>query len=305
MATRIRSEPYPAPHQTSQIRLPGGRGLAYAVYGDPTGIPVLHFHGWPGSHLDFAPNDQAARRAGARIIAVDRPGVAGSGPRVGRTLRDWPNDITALVDALAIERFAVLGFSFGGPYALAVAHALGDRVRALGLVSAMGPLDRPGATQGMMRPTRLMFALARTAGWLARPVVAGMTRSIIRGPDRFFARMSRSMATSDRAVLDARPDVAAAIADAAVAMCRSGTGPVLTDALAAINHWDIRLEDLRVRTFVWQGADDTNVPRHVGEFYGRTIPGAVLKLFEHQAHFIFYSHAAEILSTLTRPETHR
>jgi hypothetical protein len=99
----------------------------------------------------------------------------------------------------SVERFAVLGFSFGGPYALAVAHALGSRVRALGLVSAMGPLDRPGATNGMMTPTRLMFTLARTAGWLARPAVAGMTRSITRGPDRFFTRMSRSVAAPDRA----------------------------------------------------------------------------------------------------------
>jgi hypothetical protein len=58
----------------------------------------------------------------------------------------------------------------------------------------------------MMPPTRLMFALARTAGWLARPAVAGMTRSIARGPDRFITQMYRSVAAPDRAVLDARPD---------------------------------------------------------------------------------------------------
>lgn len=160
----------------------------------------------PGSHLDFAPNDEAARSAGARIIAVDRPGVGGSDFRAGRRLRDWPDDIAALVDALGIERFAVLGFSFGGPYALAVAHALGSRVRAMGPVSAMGPFDRPRATERMMPPTRLMFALALTAGWLARPAVAGMTRSIARGPDRFITQMYRSVAAPDRAVLEARPD---------------------------------------------------------------------------------------------------
>ena len=303
MATTTGPEPYPTPDMTSQIRLPHGRGLAYACYGDPGGAAILHFHGWPGSHLDFAPNDEAARKAGARVIAVDRPGVGESDFRAGRRLRDWPTDIAALVDALGIERFAVLGFSFGGPYALAVAHAHGSRVRALGLVSAMGPLDRPRATEGMMPPTRLMFALARTAGWLARPAVAGMTRSIARGPDRFIRQMYRSMAPPDRAVLDARPDVAAAIADAALAMCRAGTGPVLTDALAVTNHWGFRLEDIHVPTFVWQGAEDRNVPRHIGEHYGRTIPGAVLKLCEHEGHFVFYSHAADILSALASAET--
>ena len=197
----------------------------------------------------------------------------------------------------------MLGFSFGGPYALAVAQALGSRVQALGLVSAMGPLDRPHATKGMMAPTRLMFALARTAGWLARPVVAGMARSVTGGPDRFAARMYRSMPPPDRAVLDARPDVAAAIGDAALAMCAAGTGPVLTDALAVISRWDFHIEDVQVPTFVWQGTEDRNVPRHTGEYYGRTIPGAVLKLVEHEGHLVFYSHAADILSALAGPGT--
>jgi len=283
---------------THRIPLADGRTLAYACYGDPAGVAVLHFHGWPGSHLDFAPNDEAARKAGARVIAVDRPGVGESDIRVGRRLRDWPADITTLVDALGIEHFAVLGFSFGGPYALAVADALGNRVRALGLVSAMGPLNRPHATKGMMRPTRLLFTLARTAGWLARPAVAGMTRSIARAPDRFVTQMYRSLAIPDRAVLDARPDVAAAITEAAVAMCRAGSDPVLTDALAVTQDWAFRVEDIHVPTFVWQGADDRNVPRHIGEHYGRTIPGAVLKIYEHEGHFVFYSHATDILDAL-------
>ncbi len=61
-----------------------------------------------------------------------------------------------------------------------------------------------------------------------------MTRSIARDPDRFVARMGRSVAVADRAVLHSRPDVAQAITDAAVAMCRTGTGAVLTDALAVV-----------------------------------------------------------------------
>jgi pimeloyl-ACP methyl ester carboxylesterase len=144
MAAKTGPEPYPTPNATSHVRLPDGRRLAYASYGDPAGVPVLHFHGWPGSHLDFAPNNKAARDARAHVIAVDRPGVSDSDFSAARRLADWPKDITALVDTLGTEHFAVLGFSFGGPYAVAAAHALGNRMRALGLVSAMGPLrSRP------------------------------------------------------------------------------------------------------------------------------------------------------------------
>ncbi len=86
-------------------------------------------------------------------------------------------------------------------------------------------------------------------------------------------------------------------------MCRAGTGPVLTDALVVTSHGGFRVEDIHVPTFVWQGADDRNVPRRIGEHYGRTIPGAVLKLCEHEGHFVFYSHAADILSALASAET--
>jgi len=41
-------------------QLPDGRRLAYQEYGDPNGSPVFFFHGWLGSRLDFAPNDELA-----------------------------------------------------------------------------------------------------------------------------------------------------------------------------------------------------------------------------------------------------
>jgi pimeloyl-ACP methyl ester carboxylesterase len=72
-------------------------------------------------------------------------------------------------------------------------------------------------------------------------------------------------------------------------MCRAGTGPVLTDALAVTNHWGFRVEGIDVPTFGWQGANDRNVRRPIGEHYGRTIPGAVLTLCEHEGHFVFYA----------------
>ena len=37
---------YPVPHD---LRLPDGRTLEYAEYGDPGGIPLLYFHGFLGS----------------------------------------------------------------------------------------------------------------------------------------------------------------------------------------------------------------------------------------------------------------
>ena len=46
------------------IRLPDGRHLGYAEYGDPEGVPLLFFHGTPGSRLQLKGFDAPARNTG-------------------------------------------------------------------------------------------------------------------------------------------------------------------------------------------------------------------------------------------------
>ncbi len=71
-----------------QIRLSDGRRLGYAEYGDPRGRPLLHFHGLPSPRLEGAFCDDAARRLGLRIVAVDHPGCGLSDFKLRRRLRD-------------------------------------------------------------------------------------------------------------------------------------------------------------------------------------------------------------------------
>ena len=145
------------------LRLDDGRTLSYAVYGDPDGRPVFAFHGWPGSRLDAEFLAQTAVEMGIRVIAPDRPGYGGSTFQPARSLSDWPADVVALADSLALDRFGVIGICGGGPYAFACAKALPNRLTAAGIVCGLGPLDLPGCTVGMNRNNRLLFTLARRA----------------------------------------------------------------------------------------------------------------------------------------------
>jgi pimeloyl-ACP methyl ester carboxylesterase len=66
-----------AVHSSHSLYLRDGRRLGYAEYGDPQGLPVFFFHGTPGSRFECGHADIADdfRRAGARLIAPDRPGI--------------------------------------------------------------------------------------------------------------------------------------------------------------------------------------------------------------------------------------
>src|SRR5258707_4016285 len=109
------------------LQLHDGRMLGYADYGPEEGPPWSYFHGYPGARLEAGFLAKAAAQAGLRLIGVDRPGMGLSSFQAGRHLLDWPEDVAALAQHLAIDRFAVVGGSGGGSYALTCAYKNSDR----------------------------------------------------------------------------------------------------------------------------------------------------------------------------------
>src|SRR5258706_454018 len=119
----------------TSIQLHDGRTLAYAEYGEPEGRALLYFHGGADSRLEARLLAEQARCAGIRLIGIDRPGMGRSHFKKGRRLLDWPDDVIELADHLGIERFAVIGVSGGGPYALACAYKIPNRLIACGIAA--------------------------------------------------------------------------------------------------------------------------------------------------------------------------
>ncbi|KAG7101183.1 hypothetical protein HYQ44_020447 [Verticillium longisporum] len=107
-----------------EFTLPDGRTLGFAEYGDPRGQPLLYFHGFPSSRLEASVMDDMARQRKIRLLALDRPGFGRSSTQPGQQILDWPTDVVAFATGQNIDRFAVMGASGGGPYALACARAL-------------------------------------------------------------------------------------------------------------------------------------------------------------------------------------
>jgi pimeloyl-ACP methyl ester carboxylesterase len=153
---------------TAECALPDGRTLAYATAGDPDGAPVVVHHGTPGSRLFGALLVDAARDAGARLLVPDRPGYGRSDPPPdGWGWTDWVADYEAFLDAISTPRAAVLGFSGGGPFA--VAAATSDRTTRAGLVGALVP-PAEGVLAALARLPPLFRALFRGSDLFARLV---------------------------------------------------------------------------------------------------------------------------------------
>src|SRR5262245_25922985 len=226
--------------ETTTVALPDGRALAFVECGAPDGRPVFSFHGLPGSRMQRHPDESIARRAGARVIHVDRPGFGYSTPQPGRALADWPHDLATLADCLGLGRFAVAGTSGGGPYAAACAALLGDRVTRAAIVSGVGP---PGsmADGRMTVGARLGFFLAPRAPWAMRGPIAALSQLVVRAPSRYVAALAWQMSPPDRPIL-ARREVRAMLAQDLREAFRQGSRALVTDLALLARPWGMHWE---------------------------------------------------------------
>ena len=147
-----------------RLELDDGRTVGYATWGDHEGTPVFFAHGTPGSRLVRYPSlddPEWLRRRRLRFIGVDRPGYGYSYPWQEASLLDCAGDVVRVADFLGIEYFSALGFSGGGPYAIALGALVPERVRGVVVVSGLGMLDRPDAFEGMDEANAADFEMAR------------------------------------------------------------------------------------------------------------------------------------------------
>jgi len=291
------------PDFTNQkIILKDGRTLGYAEYGAPNGKPVFYFHGNPSSRLEGWHLDEPAKHIKAHIIAIDRPGMGLSDFKAGRRLLDWPDDVIELADNLGINRFAVLGVSGGGPYAMASASKIPQRLTAVALVSSPCPLTVPAATRDLSRYQRLSVFLVRRALWLVRLRLRMVARNAYKDPVGFISRVNGKVADIDKAVMDKtiirNPEgLNRAVAQLQQAF-RVGVQGVALDYSLVMNSWGFRPEDISVPIQLWHGEADRQIPLSMGQYLAVAIPNCRENFLPGEGHYMFFSHIQDILSYL-------
>ncbi len=279
------------------IRLEGGRTLGYAEWGDASGFPLFHFHGSSSSRLERPIQPEVL--SAVRLVTIDRPGHGLSDFQPDRRLQDWPADIAALADHLGIERFAVSGWSFGGPYALACAARIPERLTAVGLISSAGPYDRPAATAGMDRGNKVALAIARRMPWAVnRQLMRMMGRTFTKDPEGTSRRRFASMPACDRQALDDR-QATDMLLTSMVESFRAGSDGSAWELKLMTRPWGFRLQDIAIPVALWHGDSDINSPIATGSYLSHTIPAASLTVLPGEGHFLILRHWGEIIRQLT------
>ncbi len=283
-----------------RVSLLDGRTLAWAEFGDPRGRPVLYCHGFPGSRLEPRLADEVAGRLEVRLIGVDRPGIGDSSPAPGRRLRDWPGDLAAVADALALDRFAALGVSAGGPYAAASGWAIPDRVQRVAVVCGLGPPESAGQGASMHWYARLGLRAAAGSGAAARMLFGAFARAVRSVGERGYALWVRRYSAPDRAILS-RPEVRAALLAAFHEGARNGGHPLAEDLALLARPWDFPLDGVQAPVDLWHGEADRIVPPQMGRYVASRLKSCRARFLPGEGHFSLpIAHMDVILSALVR-----
>jgi pimeloyl-ACP methyl ester carboxylesterase len=292
------------------VRLRDGRRLGYTATGEPHGFPILYLHGAIGSPLRCSATlDAVIDDLGVRYVMVDRPGFGRSDRDPGRTMTSFAGDVEQLADALGFDRFAVVGVSAGGPYALACAHRLPDRVRAAAVVSSLSAVCPPHAVPGLPARMRVaLLALARVPG-LAIRVGDAAVRLIERYPGLLPRLMTAGAAGADRRLLD-EPENCDTAVDGFLAAASGGVRGLVEDYLLCNRPWGFRPEDVRPRVHLWHGMQDALVPVEHALQLAVALPDCRPAFDPDEGHFFFRRRLPAILGALapayaSRPRSRR
>lgn len=276
-----------------------GRRIEGWASAGPGRDAVLMHLGTPSAGIPYDPVVEAVVARNHRFVTYSRPGYGNSTRWAGRSVADCVEDVTAVVDTLGLERVHVVGWSGGGPHALACAALLPSIVASAATLAGVAPSD------------------VAELDWLAGMAVENVDEfgAAFAGPHA----LQSYLETAADAMRDSTGEtIAEALGGLVTDVDRSALGGSLADYLAelmrlALSHgiwgwydddvafvhdWGFSLAEITVPVTIWQGRQDAMVPFAHGEWLAAHVPGARAMLLEDEGHISLVTRFDDVLDAL-------
>ncbi len=270
-----------------QFTAPAGEGRSLDVYvdGPDDAIPLLFHNGTPSTGELFSAFVQAAAERGLRMVGFSRAGYGNSTRNPGRRVADVVPDVVAVLDALGAARFYTLGWSGGGPHALACAALLPGRLIACATVGGLAPRGADGLDwmAGMGDENVAAFSAADAGEAALMPLAEAVGPSFAAVTPADLARRLGSLVSEvDRPALGG--EAARWLAEVFQASVHNGPWGWYDDELALVAPWGFEVDAIRGPVAVWQGGQDRMTPFAHGEWLASHLPGAHAHLLPDEGH---------------------
>jgi pimeloyl-ACP methyl ester carboxylesterase len=265
------------------LKLTDGRFLEYFDNGIASTSAIVLHHGTPGHGHTWAVWLELAAARGIRALSYSRAGYGISDRNEGRTVAGNNDDIRELLDSFGIRDFISIGWSGGGPHALATTVLAGCKgaitlagvgaygVDDLDFLAGMGPENEIEFGEALKGEAAISTWMDANAG-----AFKNVTGEEIR--DAFGGLIG----VADKAVLQG------AYAEECASTMRKGLAVSfdgwIDDDIAFVQPWGFDLDAISLPVHVWQGDDDFMVPQTHSYWLEKHIPGSKLNFVPGHGH---------------------
>lgn len=281
------------------IPTPDGRQLDVHVAGAADGTALFFHCGTPGSSVPYPGMLDALERHGMRYVSASRPGYGASTRRPGRVVADVVDDVATVLDSLGIESCYMVGWSGGGPHALACAARMPDRVRKGALIASVAPWRAAGLDflDGMAQENVDEFRIACEGGAALEAFMSGAWPAYRSVTGAQVADALGGLASAvDRAALTGD------LADWCARCIREGLAEGywgwFDDDVAFTRDWGFDPGSITVPVHVWQGRHDNMVPFAHGQWLAANVGAAMSHLSEEHGHLSLVANIGDIVDTM-------
>lgn len=204
------------------------------------------FHaGTPDGLVAFAPLATEASAQGLRIVSVARPGYECSTRHVGRAVADVVADVEDVLDHVGAEEYVAVGYSGGGPHALACRALSAERCLGAVVVSSLAPCGAAGLDflDGMSEENARGFRKAIEGPAALEPYLESLAPAYAEiQSSEVVEALNSTLPEVDRAHLSV--ELAAFVAEALRRGVGAGIGGWLDDTLAFTRPWGFDVHEL-------------------------------------------------------------
>ena len=267
------------------------------------GPPVMVSHGGPGGFdLGLAWCWHLLDR-GCELLAPSRPGYLRTPLESGRTPEDQADLYAATLDALGLERAAILGFSTGGPAAVHFAARYPDRTAALFLDAAiLAPFEPP------MSALRRATMETGPFVWLSYQMVIRQPRLMVRFMiDGVSHGLSKEQKDAGAGWITSDPTRLRSLQEqfASIAPQRYRKAGWVNDQANERNLAPLPFGAVAAPTVIAHGTSDAIVPLEHSTNAAEMIDGAELILVEEGHHILSLSRNYELVAERQLELVHR
>jgi pimeloyl-ACP methyl ester carboxylesterase len=283
------------------VPTPDGRTLEVLLQGPEDGFPLVFHSGTPSAAAPFAVLSEAAGAYGLRTVSWSRPGYGDSTELPGRSVADVTDDVRTVLTGLGHEEFVTLGWSGGGPHALACAARMPQACRAAATLAGVAPVAAGGLDwfdgMGEENHTEFRAALAGREALSEYLTKAGAEIRFVTA-DEVAEALGDLASEVDIAAITG--ELADFLADSFRRAVRNGISGWRDDDLAFARGWGFELAAIDVPVAIWQGRHDRMVPYAHGVWLADHIDGAHAHLDDSEGHLSLLMQASRIFADLIR-----